>query len=412
MPDIINNVINGLYPASGHNIYVSELAPFNNPSLYEQQLKSFGGFRIAKNDTWSRSHLWDLYLLSANMTNRVTHSSRNFFYKRFSNEYKPLYCSTFNDNAGQDVYQPIQNFSGLSVLNRPTFSNYKYSGSFTFNPILSTNINQQYAAESIIYRASYFPLYPLIFCSSIPTHKSFGPAFLSSFQISVDGMDQLGDVEISCALVGGRSVISPDGVTVYRPFLNNNLISMKNLGDTGFENEINNFQDKYRVINLSDCAFHPGLFTGKDAFRNFGLAVQNAYSANTMPIHKIVSMSLSIQQSIDFTYTYPGYSIGTNLTEFFDVAGPRFASLSNRRVTGTIKLFSPQNYPFITTNASSLTLYFGSVFFYTMKNVDWQQPIITINPGSGFFIEYNFSARLNEFTAFNGLLNARVSEFL
>ena len=119
-----------------------------------------------------------------------------------------------------------------------------------------------------------------------------------------------------------------------------------------------------------------------------------------------------IQQSIDFTYTYPGYSIGTNLVEFSDVAGPRFASLSSRRVTGSLKLFSPQNYSFISTNASSLTLYFGSVFFYSMKNVDWQQPVITINPGNGYFIEYNFTARLNEFTAFNGLLNSRVSEFL
>ena len=176
--------------------------------------------------------------------------------------------------------------------------------------------------------------------------------------------------------------------------------------------ETNNFQDKYRAINLSDCAFYPGLFSGNSAFRDFAKAVQSSYSSNNMPIHKIVSMSLTIQQSIDFTYTYPGYSIGNKLVEFSDVAGPRFASLSSRRVTGSLKLFSPQNYSFISTNASSLTLYFGSVFFYSMKNVDWQQPVITINPGNGYFIEYNFTARLGEFTAFNGLLNSRVSEFL
>jgi hypothetical protein len=176
--------------------------------------------------------------------------------------------------------------------------------------------------------------------------------------------------------------------------------------------ETNNFQDKYRAINLSDCAFYPALFTGTSAFRNFANAVQKSYNSNTMPRHKIVSMSLSIQQSIDFTYTYPGYSYGNNLYEFFDVAGPRFASLSSRRVTGSLKIFSPQDYTFINTNASSLTLYFGSVFFYTMKNVDWQQPIVTINPGNGYFIEYNFTVRLTEFTAFNGLLNTRVSEFL
>jgi len=415
MPDIINNVINGTYPASGHNIYVCELAPFTATGLYVQQLKSFGGFRIAKNTTGSRSHLWDLYLLSANMANRASHYTGNFFYKRFSSDYKPLFCSNFSDNAGDNIYQPVQNFSGLSVLNHPTFSNYQYSGNFTFNPILSTNVNQQYQAEVIMYRASFIPLYPLIFCSSIPTHKSFGPAFVSNFQISVDGTNQLGDVEISCSLVGGRSVISPESVTIYRPFLNNNYIQMKTLNE--YDNQLNtaetnNFQDKYRAINLSDCAFYPALFTGTSAFRNFANAVQKSYNSNTMPRHKIVSMSLSIQQSIDFTYTYPGYSYGNNLYEFFDVAGPRFASLSSRRVTGSLKIFSPQDYTFINTNASSLTLYFGSVFFYTMKNVDWQQPIVTINPGNGYFIEYNFTVRLTEFTAFNGLLNTRVSEFL
>ena len=413
MPDIINNVINGLYPASGHNIYVCELAPFNATGLYTQQLKSFGGFRIAKNTTGSRSHLWDLYLLSANMTNRT--SLGYYFTKRFNSEYKPLYCSNFTDNAGDNIYQPVQNFSGLSVLNHPTFTNYQYSGNFAFNPILSTNVNQQYSAEVIIYRASYIPLYPLLFCSSIPTHKSFGPAFVSNFQISVDGTNQLGDVEISCSLVGGRSVISPEGITVYRPFVNDNYIKMKTLNESDNQLntvETNNFQDKYRAINLSDCAFYPALFTGNNAFRDFAKAVQSSYSSNNMPVHKIVSMSLSIQQSVDFTYTYPGYSFGNNLYEFFDIAGPRFAALSSRRVTGSLKLFSPQNYSFIQTNAAALTLYFGSVFFYSMKNVDWQQPTITINPGSGYFIEYNFTARLTEFTAFNGLLNSRVSEFL
>lgn len=415
MPDIVNNVINGLYPASGHNIYVCELAPFTSTNLYIQQIKSFGGNRISKNLSGSRSHLWDLYLLSANMTNRATHSSGNFFYKRFSNEYKPLYCSNFSDNAGQNVYKPINNFSGLSVLNHPTFSAYQYSGNFSFSPLLSTNVNQQYAAESIIYRASFIPLYPLMFCSTIPTHKSFGPAFLSSFSISVDGMDQLGDVEISCSLVGGRSVISPENVLVYRPFTNNNFIKMKSLTESDNQfitDERNNFQDKYRAINLSDCAFYQGLFTGSNAFRNFANAVQSSFSSANMPRYKIVNMNLEIDQSIEFSYTYPGYSFGNNLIEFFDIAGPRFASLGQRVVRGSIKLFSPQNYSFITTNASSLTLYFGSVFFYTMKNVDWQQPNVTINPGNGYFIEYKFAARLTEFTAFNGLLNNRVSEFL
>lgn len=131
-----------------------------------------------------------------------------------------------------------------------------------------------------------------------------------------------------------------------------------------------------------------------------------------MPPYKIVSMSLSIQQTIDLTFTYPGYSIFNSIEDFTDVIGPRFASLGDRRVTGTIKLFSPQNFSFISSNASSLTMFFGSVFFYTMKNVDWQQPSVTISPGSGYFIEYKFAARMAETTYMNGFGNLRVSEFL
>jgi hypothetical protein len=408
MPDIINNVINDL-PASGHNIYVCELAPFFQTGLYTQQWKSFGGQRVAKNFTGSRSHLWDLYTLAYNIQNN---SIGDYFTLNFSTvNYKPLYCSNFSDNAGSNIYQPVRNFSGLSLLNLPVFSQYKYTGNFSFNPILSTNVNQQFQAESIIYRASLMPLYPLLFCSTIPTHKSFGPSFLSSFEIRVDGMNNLGDVEISCSLTGGRSIISPNNVSIYRPFLNNNYIRMKSLLDTDNQNntlESNNFQDKYRAVNLSDCAFYPGLFLD---FRSFAKAVQSSYSSNSMPVHKIVSMSLSIQQDVSLTFTYPGFSFGKYLREFYDIAGPRFASLDRRVVTGSLKLFSPQNYSFINTIASPLTLYFGSVFYYTMKNVDWQQPIVTINPGNGYFIEYNFTARMSEITAFNGFRSNRVSEF-
>jgi hypothetical protein len=252
------------------------------------------------------------------------------------------------------------------------------------------------------------PLYPLLFCSTIPTHKSFGPAFINSFEIRVDGMNNLGDVEINCSLTGGRSIISPNNVVVNRPQLSPYVIRMKNLEGSNEINEYNNFQDKYRAVNLSDCAFYPGLFLN---FDDFGRAVQSSYSSRSMPVHKIVSMSLSIQQDVSLTFTYPGFSFGKYLREFYDIAGPRFASLERRVVTGSLKLFSPQNYSFINTIASPLTLYFGSVFYYTMKNVDWQQPIVTINPGNGYFIEYNFTARVSEITTFNGFQSNRVSEF-
>ena len=115
-------------------------------------------------------------------------------------------------------------------------------------------------------------------------------------------MGSLGDVEINCSVTGGRSVISPNNIPIYRPFTNNNYIKMKTLNPSDNQNntvESNNFQDKYRAVNLSDCAFYPGLFLD---FNKFAKAVQSSYNSKSMPIHKIVNMSLSIQQNIDLTY--------------------------------------------------------------------------------------------------------------
>jgi hypothetical protein len=130
-----------------------------------------------------------------------------------------------------------------------------------------------------------------------------------------------------------------------------------------------------------------------------------------MPTHKIVGMSLSVTQDVNFIFTYPGFSYLSRTEEFGDIVGPRFATLGTRRVVGSIKIFNPTNSNFINTNASSLTMFFGSYYFYSMKNVDWQQPVITVSPGGGYIQEYSFAARMTEETYFSGLGNAKISEF-
>jgi hypothetical protein len=73
--------------------------------------------------------------------------------------------------------------------------------------------------------------------SSIKAHKSFGPAFMTQFNISVDGRNSLGDVKINCSFSGGKSLISPPDVEILRfpyvpfadPKYTNSIIKMKNL---------------------------------------------------------------------------------------------------------------------------------------------------------------------------------------
>jgi hypothetical protein len=97
---------------------------------------------------------------------------------------------------------------------------------------------------------------------------------------------------------------------------------------------------------------------------------------------------------------------------FGDIVGPRFAHLESREVTGSIKIFSYVNTSIINKNTTSLAMAFGPVYFYTIKNVDWSNPEIRINPSGGYTHEYNFIARFGEFTTFyNSNNNRQVSEF-
>jgi len=398
---------------------------------------SYGGHRINKRSNVSRAYIWDLYRLGYS-------ASRNRFeYGHFSRfpilsssilndndnllgtnkNYFPLYCSSFNDNAGNNIYKPLENFTGLSVNNVPVFGNQNYTANFSFNPLYSTSYNIQADSEYIIYKASVIPLYPIMPASSIPTHKTFGPCFMNSFTISVDGSNSLGDVEIQVSLSGGKSMISPSNLPSYKPFLTNSSTRMLDL-EGNILPEYNQtlssvglpslpFRSYYRPINLSDCFFDASQFYAGSvsaAYSNFINTQRNRKNVN----FRLVSMSLTVNQNINFEYTMPGGDLlnnGAAPTYFGDKVGPRFASLASREVSGSIKIFSYVNTSIVNKNTTPLTMSFGPLYFYRIKNVDWSNPDVQINPSGGYTHEYKFIAKLGEFTAFFGAGNPIVSEF-
>lgn len=437
MPNYVSNVINNT-PASSHNIYLTDLLnrfdPLVNSTIPAFQMKlSYGGHRVNKASNGSRAYIWDLYRLG----HSASGNRREFgFFSRFpivsdpmfqdsqnllgaQTNYFPLYCSQYTDNAGDAIYDQLENFTRLGITNTPIFSNQKFTASFSFSPLFSTSRNVQYNAEALIYKATVRPFYPIMCASSIPTHRTFGPAFMSRFSISVDGSSSLGDVEIQVSLVGGKSMISPTNLPSYKPFQNPELrtpmidLYGNSLPETNFV--LNNiglpsfpFASYYRPTNLSDCFFDATVFhSNYNSFINF---VRNTKNVN----FRLVNMSLTIDQSIGFDYTMPGGDLlgtGSPPEYFGDKVGPRFAKLENRKVTGSIKIFSYVNTSIINKNTTSLAMAFGPVFFYTIKNVDWSNPIITISPTGGYTHEYSFIARFGEFTTFYGSGNRLTSEF-
>lgn len=435
LPNYVSNVINNT-PASSHNIYITDLLNnFNVQSLFIpgfQLILSYGGHRINKNSNISRAYIWDLYRLgytaSGNrkeygyftrvpiLRNSLLNDNQNLF--GANKNYFPLYCGSYNDNAGNNIYKPLENFTGLTVNNVPVFSEQKYTANFSFSPLYSTSFNVQYDAEYLIYKASVIPLYPIMAVSSIPTHKTFGPCFMNSFTISVNGEGSLGDVEIQVSLSGGKSMISPSNVPPYKPFLTSNRTTMLDLDGNPlpeYNQTLNSvglpslpFQSFYRPINLSDCFFDASQWhSSYESFVNF---VRTRKNVN----FRLVNMSLSVSQNISYEFTMPGGDLlndGSAPTYFGDKVGPRFASLASREVTGSIKIFSYVNTNIVQRNTTSLIMSFGPLFFYRMKNVDWSNPDVQISPTGGYTHEYKFVAKLEEFTTYFGAGNPIVSEF-
>jgi hypothetical protein len=405
MATITNFVLNGI-SASGHNIYVAT-------SGFSPSFLSVGGRRYNGKYNTTAAFIVDMYLLTKGLSPNI---------KNFTKSYKPIFCDNYNDNAGDSIYKQLSNFTGLSLHNHPVFSEQKYTANFGYSPLISLNYNEQEEAENLLYLASKVPMIPLYFCSSIPSHKTYGPSFINRFSISVDGSSSAGDVKIQVGIIGGKSFISPRGVALnnstnvtagFRKF-NTDIIKMKDLemkdldeaGITKASPKNEDFLNKYRTMNLTDCAFDKISCSSVQDF--LAKISQKFLSQAEVPNRKIVSMSLDISNNIDLNFTYPMI----DLTQFaYDDVGARYAQLSSRSVTGSIKFFSFTD-TLVWNNTDIITMYFGGPYIYCIKNVDWQNPVVSISPGTGYFHEYKFIARFGEITYWPHISSTRNSEFL
>lgn len=415
MPDIVNNVTNDTIPSSGHNIYVfgiNDKVSIFNPGVLGFLSLGLGGKNVNKSNNRTSAYLWDLYYLGEIASEGS--ASFNFYTVPFNRSlYKPLFCDNFSDNGGDSIYEQLSNFTGQSLHNHPVYRNQKYTASLSFSPIKGiTQNNEQLAGEYTIWTASVVPLYPLMLCSSIRAHKSFGPAFMTQFSISVDGRNSLGDVKINCSFTGGKSMISPPNVEILRfpyvpfedPKYTSSIIKMKDIVKKDIEETLSasgiknyDFANKYRPLNLSDCVVdintEGSVYT---SYNDFITSVRSKWtSTSNPPSNKIVSMSLNITQNVDLVFTQPY----RNFAPMSDIFGPKNARLVNRSVSGTITYFSYNNSNVLSANSSNLTMYFGNDFIYAMENVDWSNPRVSINPDGGYFHEYDFIARYGYQTA-------------
>ena len=139
----------------------------------------------------------------------------------------------------------------------------------------------------------------------------------------------------------------------------------------------------YRSANITDCSLDMSSWRSHEEMLA-AISVETEQE-KTKPYHRIVSMAMSIDQEVNFEVTSPKPPLSNE-------HGPRFASVSRRRVSGSIRLYSPEkDYKYPTSSA--LTLYFGGTWLFPMPNVDWQKPKSSVKAGDGYVHTLEFIAR-------------------
>lgn len=402
--------------ASNNTAYILGI-PAVNRSIWKSLSASVETSKIrtskVKKDIWR----WDLFKFESLLPVVYDEFTKHYYLDAVGSFY-PFWVSTFQDNTGSQIFSGIQSGMSVNQVNMPKYSEQKYSGSFKYSPVVtlaSSNsasykgVPEVLASERILYAACVVPLYPIMLATSIESHLSYGPSFLSSISISVDGSSTLQPVVFSGSFVGGKFLV--------KPFLNKtspNVYSFVPKIDENTQNpttaqEPNVNYLPYRFCNIIDCLID---YKAHSSVDNLYKASKNRFNTQKSPTYKLVKMDLNITNNIDFTFTNPTDISGNYLG---DNVGPKYASLNSRSVSGSFTFFSEEKILDI-NNSGALTMYFGGCFFFPMDNIEWQQPTHNISADGGYYHTFNFIARLaNDAIVNPGLsglgLNARISEF-
>jgi len=229
---------------------------------------------------------------------------------------------------------------------------------------LETGASAAIFGEFLVWQAMVYPGMPFLVGSSILSTSHFGPVFAESISLQVSGSGDLSPVSCSVRLSGGRSIVSPP---VSRDVFTGDAYSFA-----------------YRTATLMDCGIASEAIFDIESLRES--MTKNFDGAD----ERFIGMNLQVSQAIKVTAT-------CNNGIQSDKHGPRFASIENRQVKGTIEFYSRNrriDFPVRSNgSSSSLTMYFGGPFLFIMENVDWQQPKLSAKAGKGFVHTLDFIAR-------------------
>ena len=428
-----NNTVLPYSPSKTHNIFLLSLYDLDQ-TIFNLMQMSYGSSLSNKRGGLNPAYVWDLYSLADKIPGFIHPKVDR---KTISTDapWKQIFARSFNDDSGSEVYKRLSSFLPLTLENTPSYSSQIYSGSFEFSPLINIGIsnydtlisiapsyinylNDQNAAEMLIYLASKIPMFPFMICSTVNAHYSFGPIFLSSINFSAKGGESLSAISVNCNFIGGKILISPE-ISLYSAANPTGAVKRKPGIEPIIYNEMNDLQGNPIVENAANLA---GINYDYHRYRSASLldfVIDFKYYENYLslkakvdtyknlpPTYKIIDFSMNITQNVNLEFTNP-YTTDYKR----DDIGPKFASMQSREVSGSITYFC-FNKTLQQPNTSELSVYFGGPFFYAMKNVDWSNPTVSITPGGGYTHTYKWKARVPSGTYLpSNNLNQSKSEF-
>lgn len=345
------------------------------------------------------AYLWDLHSMADTF---FVHAPRGFrSLSSFDRFWQSLWLTDFHDLAGSKVFQPAPTGFTLNTFNNSMAAEHVYSGGFTYSPLIAATDSlgpapETTAGEATMYLAVAYPGYPVLFASSITANSHYGPVFVKTARFSVGGNEKLNAVSVAVEFSGGKSILCP-----VMPALPPEIVSQTHNDLIHAESQTYTDFRYYRSASLLDCMVDNNVYTSiaemRSALANFSV------SESAFPERRLVEMTINIAQEVNFTCPCP-------TPPRTDQHGPRFASITNRVVTGALTFFS-RELRFDQPITTALTLYFGGPNLFPMPNVEWQEPTSKAIPGQGYLQTYEFIARAAPDAPVLGRGISGVSEF-
>ena len=378
-----------IVPSSGYiQVFIMSLTD-KDPTIWnaQDQMK----VQAKKRGPFLDSYVWNLHSMGDKLGSFPLYPNSNS--KRMSitdNNWKLIFVDNYNDDQGSSFIATTDTFNSVASFTHPVARNLTTKPNITFSPLINQGNTTSDVADGneVIYKCFLFPSYPVILSTTISENEHYGPVFANSLSIAAN--DRSKSVNVSASFQGGRALFLPP-------------MKLKNLNLTRINSADNSLDaNPYRTATIFDCAVEFDIFPDFQSFMDYTTNAKNYKNKNDF--ERIVDINLSVSQT--FTNNITANSDSRRIQQ-----GPRFWNMTDRKVSGSITWLSNQ-YNFYIPTSSSLTMYFGTGFYFPMENVDWQKPKITAVPGQGYLHQFNFIARAVNGAVANGFKSNSIGSFV